>query len=132
MRGAEANVGWRSNMRVRSVLAALAAGAAASAVFPGCSADPERERPPAAASAGRSGNSGQAEGGGGSPADSFGNSEAGRGGALAPLPDAGPAPGQTCATVKLGVELLPVHLAFAFDVSGSMGKGDKPWHDKSL
>jgi hypothetical protein len=27
---------------------------------------------------------------------------------------------------------LPVYLAFAFDVSGSMGKGDKPWHDRAL
>ncbi len=45
----------------------------------------------------------------------------------------GGAPGpNTCATATTGVELLPVHLAFAFDVSGSMGNGDKPWHDKAL
>jgi hypothetical protein len=25
-----------------------------------------------------------------------------------------------------------VHLAFAFDVSGSMGQGDEPWHDRTL
>ena len=31
-----------------------------------------------------------------------------------------------CATVSNGVELQPVHLAFAFDVSGSMGAGDLP------
>lgn len=37
-----------------------------------------------------------------------------------------------CASVNSAVELEPVHLAFAFDVSGSMGKGDKPWHDKKL
>jgi len=37
-----------------------------------------------------------------------------------------------CATVSNGVELQPVHLAFAFDVSGSMGMGDKPYHDKAL
>jgi len=37
-----------------------------------------------------------------------------------------------CATVTNGVELQPVHLAFAFDVSGSMGAGDKPYHDKAL
>jgi hypothetical protein len=37
-----------------------------------------------------------------------------------------------CATVTNGVELQPVHLAFAFDVSGSMGAGDKAWHDKTL
>lgn len=40
--------------------------------------------------------------------------------------------GRTCATVSTNVGLLPVHLAFAFDVSGSMGKGDKEWHDKQL
>jgi hypothetical protein len=37
-----------------------------------------------------------------------------------------------CAQVSTGVGLLPVHLAFAFDVSGSMGKGDEEWHDKTL
>jgi hypothetical protein len=37
-----------------------------------------------------------------------------------------------CATVRAAAERQPVHLAFAFDVSGSMGKGDKDWHDKSL
>jgi hypothetical protein len=37
-----------------------------------------------------------------------------------------------CAQVSTGVGLLPVHLAFAFDVSGSMGKGDEDWHDKAL
>jgi hypothetical protein len=42
-----------------------------------------------------------------------------------------PTPG-ACATVSNGVELLPVHLAFAFDVSGSMGAGDKPYHDRAL
>jgi hypothetical protein len=38
----------------------------------------------------------------------------------------------TCAVASTEVGLLPVHLAFAFDVSGSMGKGDKAWHDKAL
>jgi hypothetical protein len=38
----------------------------------------------------------------------------------------------TCATVTTGVDLQPVHLAFAFDVSGSMGKGDQPYHDRTL
>lgn len=37
-----------------------------------------------------------------------------------------------CAVASTEVGLLPVHLAFAFDVSGSMGKGDKAWHDKKL
>ena len=46
-----------------------------------------------------------------------------------PMPDLGrvrPAPPPAWASIY-----LPVHLAFAFDVSGSMGKGDEPWHDKS-
>lgn len=37
-----------------------------------------------------------------------------------------------CATATASAELAPVHLAFAFDVSGSMGKGDFPWHDVTL
>jgi hypothetical protein len=38
----------------------------------------------------------------------------------------------TCASARAEAGLLSVHLAFAFDVSGSMGKGDKPWHDRAL
>lgn len=38
----------------------------------------------------------------------------------------------TCAAVHAETSLEPVFLAFAFDVSGSMGKGDEPWHDRSL
>ncbi|HEV8548683.1 MAG TPA: vWA domain-containing protein [Polyangiaceae bacterium] len=38
----------------------------------------------------------------------------------------------TCAKVTASAELEPVFLAFAFDVSGSMGKGDHPWHDATL
>ena len=40
--------------------------------------------------------------------------------------------GETCAAQKAGASLLPVRLAFAFDVSGSMGQGDFPWHDAAL
>jgi hypothetical protein len=40
--------------------------------------------------------------------------------------------GDVCATVSANAELTPVFLAFAFDVSGSMGKGDHPWHDPTL
>ncbi len=40
--------------------------------------------------------------------------------------------GGSCAVVSTGVSLVPVHLAFAFDVSGSMGKGDTAYHDKTL
>lgn len=39
---------------------------------------------------------------------------------------------EPCVAVSTQVELEPVYLAVAFDVSGSMGKGDKPWHDKEL
>ncbi|MET0284058.1 MAG: vWA domain-containing protein [Polyangiales bacterium] len=49
------------------------------------------------------------------------------------LGDGGRKPtGNTCATVTTGVDLQPVHLAFAFDVSGSMGNGDRAWYDKAL
>jgi hypothetical protein len=52
---------------------------------------------------------------------------------LGPVGDAGlGSPGAVCATARASAELLPVHLAFAFDVSGSMGKGDEPWHDRTL
>ncbi|WP_437516608.1 vWA domain-containing protein [Sorangium sp. So ce1099] len=40
--------------------------------------------------------------------------------------------GGACATETAKADLEPVYLAFAFDVSGSMGKGDELWHDKSL
>jgi hypothetical protein len=45
---------------------------------------------------------------------------------------AGTAGVESCASAHAEAELLPVYLAFAFDVSGSMGKGDKPWHDRTL
>ena len=48
------------------------------------------------------------------------------------LPAAGSGPTTVCASARAEAGLLPVYLAFAFDVSGSMGKGDKPWHDRSL
>lgn len=41
-------------------------------------------------------------------------------------------PSNSCVSVRSDASRLPVHLAFAFDVSGSMGKGDEPWHDKQL
>jgi len=40
--------------------------------------------------------------------------------------------GELCASVSATAALEPVYLAFAFDVSGSMGKGDYPWHDATL
>lgn len=57
--------------------------------------------------------------------------------ASAPRDASGPRPAsdggsQACATVRASAMRLPVNLAFAFDVSGSMGKGDEEWHDKTL
>lgn len=37
-----------------------------------------------------------------------------------------------CSADFAAAELRPVHLAFAFDVSGSMGKLDEPYHDPAL
>lgn len=39
---------------------------------------------------------------------------------------------ETCATETSTTDLEPVYLAFGFDRSGSMGKGDEDWHDQSL
>jgi hypothetical protein len=40
--------------------------------------------------------------------------------------------GEACASETAQASLRPVALAFAFDVSGSMGKGDTDWHDREL
>ena len=45
--------------------------------------------------------------------------------------DAGATP-NACAKQTTRATRQPVYLEFAFDVSGSMGKGDKPWHDRAL
>jgi hypothetical protein len=37
-----------------------------------------------------------------------------------------------CESVSAEAELEQVHLVFGFDVSGSMGQGDFPWHDRAL
>jgi hypothetical protein len=39
---------------------------------------------------------------------------------------------EACASSNSSAELQELALAFAFDVSGSMGEGDKPFHDKEL
>lgn len=39
---------------------------------------------------------------------------------------------ESCASSNSSAELQELALAFAFDVSGSMGEGDKPFHDKEL
>jgi hypothetical protein len=84
--------------------------------------------------AGRNGSAGHASGAGNASGGSgtFDNSSIGPPSAPTTSADAGPRPGATCASTDIGVSLQPVHLALAFDVSGSMGKGDKPWHDKTL
>ena len=51
----------------------------------------------------------------------------GAGGSAAPVGS-----GAACAKQTVRATQKPVYLAFAFDVSGSMGKGDKPWHDRTL
>lgn len=68
-----------------------------------------------------------ASGGTGGQAGTF----AGSGGSSEPL-DLGDGGDEACASASASTELKRVHLAFAFDVSGSMGKGDEPWHDKAL
>lgn len=40
--------------------------------------------------------------------------------------------GGSCASQNAEAKVEPVYLAFAFDVSGSMGQGDEPWHDRTL
>lgn len=56
-------------------------------------------------------------------------------GAIGPLPTSIASPDggtASCASTTAAGELQQLALAFAFDVSGSMGKGDEPYHDKSL
>ncbi|HEY8944961.1 MAG TPA: vWA domain-containing protein [Polyangiaceae bacterium] len=43
-----------------------------------------------------------------------------------------PGAGGSCASENARAKVEPVYLAFAFDVSGSMGEGDYPWHDRTL
>lgn len=58
----------------------------------------------------------------------------GRGGTIGGDPDDidGGLDGGVCASETATTKVLPIYLAFTFDVSGSMGQGDFPWHDKSL
>ncbi|WP_437916682.1 vWA domain-containing protein [Sorangium sp. So ce302] len=78
------------------------------------------------ASSGGSFGSGSGEGGSLDIGGGIGPGSSGAGGAS---PTGG---GGACATQTAAASLQPVYLAFAFDVSGSMGKGDKDWHDKDL
>ncbi len=81
--------------------------------------------------AGTFGNAGGSSGGSASGSGGFGTSGGNGANAGATSVPGGDA-GQACAIASSAVELEPVHLAFAFDVSGSMGKGDEEWHDKTL
>lgn len=120
---------------------ALWAGPCALAVLAGCSADVSDSddgiRAPlgiagssAVGGSGSSINGTAARGGGGSLIDP----DMGMGGA--DDVDHGSAAGTgnsgVCATVNATAELEPVYLAFAFDVSGSMGAKDLPWYDPAL
>lgn len=86
-------------------------------------------------SSGAAGSGGEATGGTGGTAGSGGVGGttiiiAGMGGGAGTAGTGGDP--NVCATEMATAELEPVHLAFAFDVSGSMGKGDYPWHDATL
>jgi len=96
------------------------------AVF-GCASDktqaePWQAGPGRGGSASGGGSSGGAPGAGGvaGPSLNFGGASANAG------------TGATCTADFAETELQPVYLAFDFDVSGSMGKLDKEWHDPEL
>jgi hypothetical protein len=84
---------------------------------------------------GASGNGASSAGGstsGGTNGSTGGSLQLGEGGDA--MSDGGEEPGGSgdCSADFAATELRPVHLAFAFDVSGSMGKLDKPYHDPAL
>lgn len=66
----------------------------------------------------------------------FGNDSGGNGnlnlGGSGAQPGAAGEGSSECSADFAAAELRPVHLAFAFDVSGSMGKLDFPYHDPAL
>ena len=103
----------------------LACGSNNEAAAPGPAAPTQGQFEPAggSSSVGSTGGTGALPSGnqGGAVVQIGGSSGAGLGGSFA-----------MCASARAEAGLLPVHLAFAFDVSGSMGKGDKPWHDRAL
>lgn len=82
------------------------------------------------------GSTGGAAGSGAGGSGALGGTGGTDGGML--LPDGGSGSGQdggeasACAAQTATAELQPVYLAFAFDVSGSMGELDFPWHDPVL
>jgi hypothetical protein len=104
-------------------------------VLVACSDDPDGER--GSAGSGSTPTAGRSGSGSGVGGDDFSNAPRAGSGAMGGTGRAGAgaagASGQAaCATERAGAELEPVYLAFAFDVSGSMGKGDEEWHDKTL
>ncbi|XXY45480.1 vWA domain-containing protein [Sorangium sp. So ce269] len=85
--------------------------------------------------------SGSSQSSGGSPTGSTGSGDIGAGTGAGPGGTSGAGgnstvgstgAGQACATQQSEAGLQQVYLAFAFDVSGSMGMNDEPWHDKTL
>lgn len=72
---------------------------------------------------------GAAGGNGGSGGSLIGSGGSIQNGGRGGQPDGG---GGACATVNAKADLEPVFLAFAFDVSGSMGQKDYLWHDPVL
>jgi hypothetical protein len=115
-------------------ITALAARACTAFILLACSSSSEREGGPYHSGSGGEGGDPFENVGGGSGASGIGGPSAGFSGASdddsgAPTGGLG---GEACATETAMTELLPVHLAFAFDVSGSMGKGDELWHDQTL
>jgi hypothetical protein len=120
---------------IRSALVIALSGAAC--WLAACSAnesgdgDDDGRVPPGASGTG--GTKAPSAGNGGSSGSGFDNAPgAGSGGSRPALAGTGGMAPGVCASATTGVELQPVHLALAFDVSGSMGKGDEPWHDKAL
>jgi hypothetical protein len=88
-----------------------------------CSSDDNSEFPEGG---GRGGSAGSGGSGGTLPGSGGSIQSGGQGGQS----DGGG--GGSCATVNANAGLEPVFLAFAFDVSGSMGQRDELWHDPVL
>ena len=83
-----------------------------------------------AAKSGGSSSQAGSDGGGSLSVGNGGSLSLNDGGQAQPDPSGGN--GNGCSADFAEAKLRPVHLAFAFDVSGSMGKLDKPYHDPAL
>ncbi|WP_437734779.1 vWA domain-containing protein [Sorangium sp. So ce1335] len=91
--------------------------------------------------ASNSSDGGGSSGGGSSPSGSAGTGDFGVGAGAGPGGNPGSGggsgvgssgAGQACASQSADAGLQQVYLAFAFDVSGSMGANNEEWHDKEL